>query len=167
MWNFCTAFFLHQIWVKRGHFQKRPLWSLDTWKAEQADVFHESWTRTWLPRVTAGDRIMWTQKTIALPIMHLGPVCASCHVALRDQSKYDMTDDFHIRKRGQMCCDSQRKHAEKCDLQHEPTAHPTPILSMQVCLSDSLYLHFSFYCCSMQNFISLYCSNIRMLSDNV
>ncbi len=36
-----------------------------------------------------------------------------------------------------MCGDSQRKHAEKCDLQR---ARPEPTLSMQV--SDSLYLCF-------------------------
>lgn len=168
IWNVCTAFFPHQIWAKRGNFQNHQLWSLDTWRVEQAGVFHESWTKMWLPRVTAGDGTTRTQKTRAFPIMHLGPVCAFYHVALRDQSKYDMKDDFHIRQRGQMCCDSQRKHAEKCDLQNEPTGRPTAILSMQVCLSNSVYLHFSFYGRSMQNFISfVYYSNLRILSDDV
>ncbi len=96
----------------------------------------------------AGKSDRWWRDDVAaveLPIMPLGPVCASCHVALWDQSKCDMIDDFHIRPRGQMCGDSQRKHAEKCDLQR---ARPEPTLSMQV--SDSLYLCFSVYCTSMQ-----------------
>lgn len=78
-------------------------------------------------------------------ISYSAPGAGLCFLScgpLRDQSKYDMIDDFHIRQRGQMCCDSQRKHAEKCDLQDEPTASPTPILSMQVwlCLPPFLFL---------------------------
>lgn len=168
MWNFCSAFFPHQIWVERGHFQKRPQWSLDTWKAERADVFHESWTRTWLPRVTAGDRIMWTQKTIALPIMHLGPVCASCHVGPQGPIKVWHDRWFPYKTREDRCAVTLRGNMQRSVTF---SMNPLPVQHQYlVCksVSDSLYLLFSFYCCSMQNFISfMYCSNIRMLSDNV